>query len=803
MSFNHSNPLLADPSIVSISDKDAGSNSTHKQHYEDNDDNPADLLSKKSISLSNLDPGNALSKLLDSAMAHAAKESTPVPEFSSDADAGVDAKTGGEVDGGAGANEQPSRTSSHLHRRENSFKGKPNKELSAELLYMLENIPEKKKGIERIYTVNQLLKVRDDGDIADVLKDLPGVAFWRLKPQREVNSRYSINNGEHSGSGGGAGNGSSTYKNNKGKFKRHLHETWERGKTSNENRGSHSHHNRHGFNKANDLDSLSSEKISELLGEGNEEPTPEWGIGDDVFDGKDGADNMSMLNMGHTVEDFEKWKSQMKLEERRRNGDIIDIELEQQKLEKDGNDAAANAGNEVDNFFSFIKPPTQENNVKELESGELEQVSSQNQGATNASRSSRFSSFFQQPGGRAQPPQQTQEQGQSPVQATYLPASVQSHTATGRTIAPPPGLSKFFGGAPQPSQTSQPSQPSQPSQTQSSSSVPTLSNVQERPSLAPQGSLGTSNDNFFLSLLKKKESGQQTSSPGVGHLTPDSVKNTPTLVVDQLKQGSLEVRVNEAAKTSDQSQSSLSQNFNKEEESEQSTAQPQNQLPQLYGQGRPSHQQPPPPWMNPQQQQQQQLRSFPPGFDPSMLQHRQFAQQAFGPASQQQQSQSNRQLQHGSPNNQRKPSGSLQALPDGVVPPPFPNIQRNQQMPMPPPPPPGMFPNGFPPPPSQFQPHQSPNFPQPGHPMMPPGFMPGMMRMGGPPPPPHHPGQFGNHPNAMIPPMRDGQLPPGFQLRQPLFHPGQLPQQSPHQQQQQQLQQPPQTQTQPQPQQLK
>lgn len=207
-------------------------------------------------------------------------------------------------------------------------------------------------------------------DVPHIKSSLPELSFWRLKAQREPHPRHLNNNlnGENGG----------IYKSKK--FKKHQNETWERGKTHSNNYGENNHKldhftrrgARHGFARAEELDSLSNDKISQLLGEGPDELEPEWDaeiIGDGKIGkssgggGEGGADDdlahMSMMNMGQTVEDFEKWKYQMKLQERRRKGEVVDEEVEQQKL-ADDESAAKNAGNEVDNFFSFIKPTHKE-----------------------------------------------------------------------------------------------------------------------------------------------------------------------------------------------------------------------------------------------------------------------------------------------------------------------------------------------------------------------------------------------------------------------------------------------------------
>lgn len=84
--------------------------------------------------------------------------------------------------------------------------------------------------------------------------------------------------------------------------------------------------------------------------------------------------------MGQTVEDFEKWKTLMKLQERNRNEDAEEEEPDV---------------NEVDSFFSFVKPRRQSMNkpspLHDSSSGFSTPVAAKSE---ISSKGSRFSSFF-------------------------------------------------------------------------------------------------------------------------------------------------------------------------------------------------------------------------------------------------------------------------------------------------------------------------------------------------------------------------------------------------------------------------
>ncbi|CCG25208.1 hypothetical protein CORT_0H00920 [Candida orthopsilosis Co 90-125] len=754
MSSNQSNPIFVDPSIVTL-EKDASASLSSNQNRQSQSNERK--LSHSSIH--NLEPGNALSRLLDSAMAHAAKESTP---------------------------ELTATDAEHVAQDITE---------STDLETLLNTIPPSKQGKENIYTISKLLELKSDLDDAPHIKDLlPELSFWRLKAQREPHPRH-LNNNLNSENGG-------AYKGKK--FKKHQNETWERGKHHSNNYGENSkpdqftrRGSRHGFFKAEELDSLSSEKISQLLGEGPEELEPEWDseiIGDGKI-GKSGDDDlshMSMMNMGQTVEDFEKWKYQMKLQEKRRRGEVVDEDIEQQQM-ADDESAAKNAGNEVDNFFSFIKPTHKEPTIEEevVVSATVEEPAQANVASNNANhRSSRFSSFFQQPSNQ-------------PAKETNKSVSEETQKQSTSATIPPPGFSKFFGGqksGPQtPQYTSEPpslnasetrlpqlqrqgsswSSPSgQPASHQPEQAIPMPQQPPQQPPMQHQ----SSNDSFFRSLLKKKENTQP--SPSSASSTPLS-EHPPTTISDGKRSSVSGVSVSDTSVTPGQLSRKAStgndgearfrgiplQQQQHQQQQQQQHVHPGQIPPGLF----PPGQFPPgqfPPWMRGPPQQ---MGNFPPGFQPPM------------PRSQFQQQQPHQQDEQGGNNKEGNATQSPSQQSKQQLQQQYPQQQHPQQQPrFPHPgqqqpggrvqmPPPGMFPNGFMPP---MPPPPGTNFPQGQGP--PPGFRQ-----------PQIPPEFLNNPNArFIPPQYLGMQggspqmppPPGLQQQQ---HTSRGAQQGPNPNQQQ------------------
>ena len=138
MSSNQSNPIFVDPSIVTL-EKDASTILSLSQ------DRPHQQNERKQShsSIHNLEPGNALSRLLDSAMAHAAKESTPEATNTEAGQAIQDADTE-----------------------------------TVELEALLNFIPPSKQDMENIYSINRLLKLKFEvNDVPHIKSSLPELSF--------------------------------------------------------------------------------------------------------------------------------------------------------------------------------------------------------------------------------------------------------------------------------------------------------------------------------------------------------------------------------------------------------------------------------------------------------------------------------------------------------------------------------------------------------------------------------------------------------------------------------------------------
>lgn len=256
------------------------------------------------------EPGNALSKLLDSAIAKAAKETTP------------------ELESG-------SRSASPMGSIERKDSGNSNR-----------------KDPNLIYSIDFLMSLEKLPQIEEVKSSvvLPDRSFWRVKAKFQGNSNGKEYNQNYKNS--------HNKKEKNSNKKKDAFNNWER---------------KNIFQKGTNIDELSNDKISELLDEPADEGEPEW-------DNVDINDNDLKIDMGQTVEDFEKWKTLMKLEERNRNGDAEEEELDT---------------NEVDSFFSFVKPRNQSTkqppSLRDSSSGFSTPVAAKSE---IASKGSRFSSFF-------------------------------------------------------------------------------------------------------------------------------------------------------------------------------------------------------------------------------------------------------------------------------------------------------------------------------------------------------------------------------------------------------------------------
>lgn len=459
--------LWSDPAIVNASSSSVAT-STHAT---------SDMTSA-TPQKSALEPGNALSKLLDSAMANAAKEKTPDFDPKPDPD-----------------------LVSALSTSRSSF---------------LSTIPPTKSLHARIYTIETLLQLRNDPAVALFDQSrLPGHGFWatRLRaPENAAGGKHSGSHGLNSRKNRRGGNSGHSAANQTDSLK------WERKPA--------------GFLKQSELDGMSSEKISQLLGEAPDEGAPEWD--------SPGASAASKIDMGNTVEDFERWKQSMRQEDRRKRG-----EDDFQTMEH----GEAHQSNEVDSFFSFVKPKDlvpEKANLPALKQSDL--------------KSSRFSSFFSPPLATGTPQESTtqlsskrpsvsdsrstsksdvssnlrffgSEQAQTPVQsaqqpvANSLPPQVAKPQPLRAQNGPPPGIHQkynqyapnndfasggFQGGSMPPPGFGPPG------------GLPNFGHA------GPMGMNPKTNDSFFLSLLNRGDAELPGIAPllqGLPAPVPDKAAN--------------------------------------------------------------------------------------------------------------------------------------------------------------------------------------------------------------------------------------------------------------------------------------
>lgn len=434
-------PLFDDPSVVlvSTSARPAG-------------ENPL-LASQSSNTSKQSDPPNALSLLLDSAIANAAKESTP-----------------------------------ELEPRNSSSKSSPRHPGSAHDLLDSEDVPEYNAEYKTtkpgVYSINELLALRNDPSVkhAQGQISLPDKNFWgqRTRVKERANDKKK--------KGGADGS------------------RWEK-KPS-------------GFARVAELDSLGPDKINQLLGENPDEAEPDWGSAEGAQD--------NPIEMGETVEDFERWKAEMR---RKAEG-----EYAAEPSSADTNAERA-PNNEVDNFFSFVTPK-----------GKPKPESS-----STGSKSSRFSSFFHGPSSSPQ------QQSQPSLQSTTPQQPQRVENSPHKTPAGEPhsqeGASRFFGlnqgGSPAWNNSPQPGKPAvaspgaqgQPRTVQPPPGIspmfpPGLSAPQAAPygpphrgppPVMPPPGFGGANDDFFKSLLSKGGAppqfpgGQQPGFPPPGFSYPQNL----------------------------------------------------------------------------------------------------------------------------------------------------------------------------------------------------------------------------------------------------------------------------------------
>ena len=284
-----------------------------------------------------LEPGSALSKLLDSAMANAAKEETPEVET------------------------QPAvATAVPVPVPKPAPALPPGIPQDPALVF----VPECKRGRPHVYTIQRLLQLH--ADPAVLLFDwhrLPPASFWHIKPKstpETARNSGGLKRNRRSHKCGAPGAGAV------------LDATRSKPRTAWDRRPG-------GFLKQTELESYSSDRISELLGENLQEDSPEWDTP---------VDSAALhIDIGSTVEDFERWK-QLRREENRKNGRQVDDA---------GRFAAAEdsaKGNDVDNFFSYVRT-TDDLHSRNSSGSAASGTSAADKGVRlHAKDFSKFSSFF-------------------------------------------------------------------------------------------------------------------------------------------------------------------------------------------------------------------------------------------------------------------------------------------------------------------------------------------------------------------------------------------------------------------------
>lgn len=387
-----------------------------------------------------LDPSNALTKLLDSAIANAAREVTP--EF-------------GPVTG--------------------SRSGTPSEEeLGSSLASTKKN--------KCIYSFERLLRLRGLSLIKSLTSEisLPEPSFWRTK------SRSHTNGKENSSSG--ANNSKAHHSSNK-KGNTHHKKTKESSSSTDKK-----------FQNLGGIgdDTILEAKISELLDEADGDAEPEWGEID--------VNTAMNIDMGQTVEDFERWKMQMRKEEGLQKGETISTNEEDSFFKQ--------SGNEVDSFFSFVEPEKKNSDSVSSKGNALLGVPARPSNPEMLSKGSRFSSFFNE----------NSTKSESPVQ-TELEKGSRSST---------PSLRKSeLGGSRFLSMMGAQSQNTNDSTDRSEPLLvpPTQNNNEPLNATNNSDGLKSNNDAFFMSLLNKKFSaGSQPSSPLVVNRNPvtDSTYSSPS-----------------------------------------------------------------------------------------------------------------------------------------------------------------------------------------------------------------------------------------------------------------------------------
>lgn len=612
------NPILNDPSIIQI----------------DNPNGQSKFFSQSSAS--EPQASNVLSKLLDSAMAKAARESSPELEPISRSDSAKSSPA-----------ERPTEYVQPSH--------------------------------EKIrYTIDYLLLLRSSPDIKDMKNSprLPDKLFWRhhVRNSKQMTNEYRDPKHKKGRKQFSTQNQHHTY-----------NEPWER--------------------KKPDIDSLSTDKISQLLGESAEECPPEWDSADVT------GSTEQVMNMGQTVEDFEKWKSHMRLEERKRAGELIEEPAEEERAER--------AGNAVDDFFSYVKPG--ESSSSEPSGSETPKSTTETKTESKPeAKSSRFSSFF---GGK--PAESKQQPQQLPYAQVASPAKPQQFSpyATpqypqyaskpGQTTGPPPG----FPGSPAAVQNQLQQRPGAPQSQLQGQAPPSMPMGPAMPSgqVKPTTPSGQGQPSTPTGQVPPSASGQAAAKAGPGQLPPHFQQPPFPMHPQQLQQmQQQQMLLQQQMLKRDGKEPTQNDNFfmslmNKKE-GDKLPPHIQNMPPNM-----PQNMQMPPgvppPWVQMQMFQQQRGQQGPPGQQSPANQKGSQGQPRGGPQFAQQVQANQRgphpQGQPGQPPQGQPPQGQRQQMGQPMPGQPIPGGQSRgmpqgaQGMPNLPP---GMFPNGFMPPPQHMAP---------------------------------------------------------------------------------------------------
>ncbi|GMM34884.1 hypothetical protein DASC09_022090 [Saccharomycopsis crataegensis] len=228
--------------------------------------------------------------------------------------------------------------------------------------------------------------------------------------------------------------------------------------------------------------------------EGEEEP--EWLVDNDTSLEEERASGIHQI--GKTVQDFEKWKLKMKLQEKKKNGVIgadeearLDAIINNRDFPVPATDAKV-VGSGAGGFFTFGASDPQQDSLLNTSIEDSKPLEDHHD--LEASGSSKFSSFFKPPPASSAVPVSQFTSSPSPSSSSSS-SSVTTTTTSTNPAADQAAGSRILSmlGKPSP-------------QTRSASQLPATPNVPEAKS--------TSNDMFFMTLLNKNGPSSSSKEPG-------------------------------------------------------------------------------------------------------------------------------------------------------------------------------------------------------------------------------------------------------------------------------------------------